>query len=350
MNWRTPHWRWAGLAALTLPLALILRETGLPASFLIGPMIAAIVFGVGDSRLRVSRWVFLGAQSIVGCLVARALSGSILASLAQDWAPMLLVVASTVAAGAAVGWVLMRFRVLPGTTAAWGSTPGAASVMVAMAAEYGADVRLVGFMQYLRIVVVVLTASLVSHLLLGAAGGEAMPALPGDPFDQAPLAQLETLAIALLGAALGRWTRLPGGGVLLPLAIGAVAHSTGAVAITLPTWLLACTYIILGWYIGLGFNRDVLVYALRAIPKLLLASALLIGLCALSAWMLTALLGIDPLTAYLATSPGGLDSVAIIAVGSHSNIPFIMAVQTLRLFVVILTGPQIAKLIARGAR
>jgi hypothetical protein len=40
------------------------------------------------------------------------------------------------------------------------------------------------------------------------------------------------------------------------------------------------------------------------------------------------------LTAYLATSPGGLDSVAIIAVGTHSDVSFVLAVQTLRLLVV----------------
>ena len=37
---------------------------------------------------------------------------------------------------------------LPGTTALWGTSPGAASVMTIMAESYGADMRLVAFMQY----------------------------------------------------------------------------------------------------------------------------------------------------------------------------------------------------------
>ena len=77
-------------------------------------------------------------------------------------------------------------------------------------------------------------------------------------------------------------------------------------------------------------NADVL-YALRAIPQLVLSTFLLIGLCAVSAWLLTLFLHTDGLTAYLATSPGGLDSVAIIAVGSGANTPFVLAVQTLLL-------------------
>ena len=63
----------------------------------------------------------------------------------------------------------------------------------------------------------------------------------------------------------------------------------------------------------------------------------------------TYLLDIDGLTAFLATSPGGLDSVAIIAIGSHADVPFVLAIQTLRLFLIILVGPALARLIARAA-
>ena len=58
------------------------------------------------------------------------------------------------------------------------------------------------------------------------------------------------------------------------------------------------------------------------------------------AWGLAHYMQIDFLTAYLATSPGGVDSVAVIAAGSHSDMALIMAMQTLRLFSILLTGPQ----------
>jgi membrane AbrB-like protein len=205
-------------------------------------------------------------------------------------------------------------------------------------------------MQYLRVIVVVMTASLVSRLLLGhdhAAAPSALAAGPEAYFPIVPL--IETLAIAVAGALIAQRLLVPAGALLVPLLLATVLHTTGVVEITLPPWLLEIIYAVVGWYVGLGFTREVVIYALRAIPRLLLATIMLIGLCALSAWMLTRLLHIDPLTAYLATSPGGLDSVAIIAIGSHVDIPFVMAVQTLRLFIVILTGPRIAKLISRHA-
>ncbi len=345
-------WRWASLLALSLAFGLALEWAAFPAALLLGPMIAAIGFGVGGSRLKLPRLAFIGAQSIVGCLIARALTTSILISVAHDWAAMLLVVATTVAAGGLVGWILTKFGALPGATAAWGSSPGGATAMIVMAEQYGADIRLVAFMQYLRVIIVVLTASLVSRLLLGAAAPvAASSALPswGALFALSPIPFAETLAIAAVGAAIGWRLRIPAGALLVPMALGAALHMTGMVVITLPIGLLGIAYAAIGWYIGLGFTREVMLYALRAIPQLVLATALLIGLCALSAWLLTGLLHTDALTAYLATSPGGLDSIAIIAIGSHADIPFVLALQALRFFAVILAGPQIAKLISKYA-
>lgn len=341
---------WAALLVLSLLFGFSLYGLGIPAAFLIGPMVAAIGFGVGGVGIKLQPLAFTGAQAIIGCLVARTLNAAILVSLAHDWAPMMLVVTATVVSGTIAGWGLMRFAHLPGSTAAWGSTPGAASVMVAMSAEFGADMRLVAFMQYLRMVVVILSASLVSHLIFGVIGSAAPPsaAPAASSLDQiAPV--LETLAMAGVGAVLGRVLRFPASSLLTPMVIAAGFHLSGLVAVTLPFWVLAITYTIFGWYIGLNFNRDIFIYALRALPKLIVSSLVLIALCALSAWVLTLLLPIDGLTAYLATSPGGLDSVVIIAVGSHADAPFVIAVQTLRLFAVMLTGPSIAKFLSRTA-
>jgi len=59
--------------------------------------------------------------------------------------------------------------------------------------------------------------------------------------------------------------------------------------------------------------------------------------------------GTDPLTAFLATSPGGADAVAIIAASSPVDLPFVMATQVGRLLVVLLVGPSLARAIARLA-
>jgi uncharacterized protein len=55
------------------------------------------------------------------------------------------------------------------------------------------------------------------------------------------------------------------------------------------------------------------------------------------------------MTAYLAMSPGGADSVAIIAASSKVDVSFVMALQTARFVVVLLIGPSLARFIAERA-
>ena len=57
--------------------------------------------------------------------------------------------------------------------------------------------------------------------------------------------------------------------------------------------------------------------------------------------------GVDPLTAYLATSPGGSDSVAIIAASSNVDVSFVMAMQTVRMIAVLFIAPVLTKYIVK---
>ncbi|MGS9059110.1 AbrB family transcriptional regulator, partial [Salmonella enterica subsp. enterica serovar Infantis] len=83
--------------------------------------------------------------------------------------------------------------------------------------------------------------------------------------------------------------------------------------------------------------------ALRPFPQILLSIFALMAICAAMAWGMAYYMKIDFMTAYLATSPGGLDTVAAIAAGSSADIALIMAIQTLRLLSIMLTGPAVAR-------
>ena len=111
-----------------------------------------------------------------------------------------------------------------------------------------------------------------------------------------------------------------------------VLHGAGLIEIQLPHWLLASCYALLGWMVGLSFSREILTHALRSLPQIVLSIFALISFCAALAFVLVKILGVDPLTAYLATSPGGLDSVAIIAASAKVDLSFVMALQTVRFF------------------
>jgi membrane AbrB-like protein len=259
---------------------------------------------------------------------------------------MIFVVLSIIGVSTLSGWLIARTGILPGTTAIWGSSAGAASTMMLMAEAYGADARLVAFMQYLRVVFVASFAILVAHF--GGHGGTSVPPHAWfEPVPALPLAAI--LAIAVLCALLGQKLRIPAGAFLIPFAVGSVLNSSGTIAIELPQWLLAAAFTLLGWNIGLGFTRAILLHARRALLPTVVSIIALISFSGLLAGMLILVLGIDPLTAYLSTSPGGLDSIAVIAASSNVDVAFVMTLQTARLILVTLIGPWLARFVADRA-
>jgi membrane AbrB-like protein len=339
---------WLLLLGLTIPITLALLWVRLPAALLLGPMVGGILLAARGAVPRLPEQLFLLAQGLLGCLMASAIPTDIFAQLAHTWPLFLSTVLAVIAAAAALGWLLTRWRVLGGTTAIWGLFPGAATTMMLMAESFGADIRLVAFMQYLRVMLVAAAASIIARVWTGSHGAHVasdrfFPVLHGQPLGG-------TLLLAGGGALAGRWLRIPAGALLLPMGLGLLLKSAGVLSLELPPWLLALAYALLGWSIGLRFTRGILLHALRALPAVALAMLTLIGGCGLLAAILVKVAGIDPLTAYLATSPGGADSVAIIAASSPVNIAFVMAMQTARFMVVLLLGPMLARWLASRAR
>lgn len=341
--------QWSSLLLLSAFLAAALDFAGLPAAFLIGPMVAAIIAGTSGATVRVPKVLFASAQAVIGCLIAASISFEILVAFSDDWLLVTAIVSATLAASSFLGWFISRFRSLPGTTAVWGSAPGGSTAMVLMAGAFGADVRLVAFMQYLRVIMVSLAAALIARLWVDTSNVEVPPQIWFPSIDWPGFGSM--VAIAVTGGLLGRLLRLPSPYFLGAAILGGFLHIGFDVPIQLPEWLLASSYALIGWSIGLNFTGALLSHAARALPQIVGSILALMAFCGGLAWILSHELGIDPLTAYLATSPGGLDSVAIIAAASNGvDMSFVMALQSCRLVFVLAFGPWLARLISRWVR
>lgn len=339
--------QWLLLLVISAVLVFLFDLIRLPAEFLIGPMIAGIIVGVNGATVRVPRLVFGGAQTVIGVLIASSLSLSTFAAIGQNWPVAAGVVLLTLGASSFLGYLISRWKIMPGTTGVWGSAPGAASAMVLMAGAFGADQRLVAFMQYLRVMMVTIAAAVFARLWVDTSG-VSLPPVDWFPVIQWP-AFGATVVLAAAGAFLGRLLRLPTPYLLGAMILAGIAHVGFNVPLQLPQWLLAATYALVGWTIGLNFTPAILRHAARTLPQIALSILLLMAMCGLLAWLLVETMGVDPLTAYLATSPGGMDSVAIIAAASRQvDLSFVMALQAARFMVVLLLGPPLAKWVARN--
>lgn len=339
-----PKWaQWCLLVVISVLLMTLLKLIRLPAALLLGPMIAAVLLETGGGRVKVPQVPYSFAQAIIGCMIARVLTADIFASFLHRWPLFLGVVLVVIVASCTAGFVISKFGILPDSTAVWGLLPGAASAMMIMAEAFGADMRLVAFMQYLRVVCVAVAAALVARFWVHVTS--APPPTVWFPSIHWSAA-VATGILVLIGVIAGRRLRIPAGTLLLPMALGAILHNVGLIEFALPPWLLALCYLLLGWTIGLRFTRRILSHAIRALPQILLSIVALMAFCGLVAVVLVRVVGIDPLTAYLSTSPGGADSVAIIAASSHVDMPFVMAFQTARFLIVLLIGPPLSRWVA----
>jgi membrane AbrB-like protein len=326
-----------GLLLLSMAAASQWLATAqVPAGRFLGPMIVAIAFAVAGCSVHLPKVIFQGGQGVIGLMAAKSITAAVLVSLAQAWPEMILATVCTIALSLAMGVGIARFGNMPGTTAIWGSAPGAAAAMISMGERDGADGRVVATMQYVRVVCVILVGALVSKVM-GTSSGHAV--LTTEAFQWPAFLG----ALVLIAAGIRFAERLPAGALLIPLILGAGLQLGGVMHITLPGWFTAPAMAAIGGYVGLRFDRVTVQYVLQRLPAMICASMILIAISAALAWGIAVSLGKDYLSVYLATSPGGLDSMAIIAVDSQADVSLVLAMQALRLFTVILLGPYLVR-------
>jgi membrane AbrB-like protein len=313
-------------------------------------LVALALALVWEGHPTVPRWGRIASLAVVGGMLAATFSPSVVPLLAGHWLPVTLVVGGTLFLSLGAGLLLSVLVRIDRKTAALGALPGAASGMLAMSDPLGADARLVALMQYTRVVVVVVTATLVGRLVAGAApqqiSDQGLQAAPGG-VDLLVQETVPTYAVTVLVAVLGAWAgtrlRLPAGALLGPLILGVALAELGIVRLAWPPGVPQGAYLILGIWVGLLFDGASVKRAGRLFPFVLASAVGLVLACAALGWTLAALTGLDGMTAYLATTPGGIESVAVVALGTEADAPLVLAVQMLRLLAVVFAGSLLGR-------
>lgn len=339
--------RWAALAAATLALGLVVGALGLPAPGLFAALLVGLAAALRGPRVALPRAGMLAAQAVVGAALGLLLRADTLRAVGAHWAPVLGVSLLTLALTVVAGVVLARVAPVDAPTAALGMIAGGASGIVAMSGELGADDRLVALMQYLRILVIVLLTPLLVPLAFpgehattaGGGGGGSGDVLAGVGV---------TVLAAVVGAALARAVHLPAGSLLGPLLVaGALALAGPADGLVVPGALQEIAFAVIGLQVGLRFTPEAVRTAGRLLLPTLAAIAANLLACAGLGALLAPLAGVLFLDGYLATTPGGLYAVLATAVSAGADSTFVLAVQVLRLFVMLLAAPPIVRALLR---
>lgn len=344
-----PHW--LVLATATALTSLAASAAGLPAAPMFAGLITGLVWAlVAPVRLAPPRAVIVGAHGTVGVALGAYFELATFAAVGEDWPAVALVVFGTLAASVLSGLLVTAFTGLDVPTSTLGTMAGGAAGIVGMSREIGADDRLVAFMQYVRVLAVVVIAPLVVALALsdGTGAGAGVP----PSHEAGSVGDVAFTAVALaVGLLVARHAPIPAGTLLGPLAVAVVLTVSGvAGGARVPGAVEDLAFAIIGLQVGLRFTPMMLAHAGRLLPAALASVALLIGACAALAALLVSVSEVRYLDAYLATTPGGIYAVLATAVGSGADTTFVLAVQTLRLLLMLLAAPPLVRLLGRRER
>jgi len=339
---------WVLVAAIVALGGWGLELAGVPSPWLFGALLLGLAIALlAPGRLAVPERGFTAAQAVTGVTLGTYLQSSALSALGHDWVAVSLVSAATLVVSLVAGLGLARFTSLDAPTAALGMIAGGASGIVTMARELEGDDRLVAFMQYARVLVVVLlTPLLIPILFPGHHGVSAAAAGGGAPVMGTASNWVLTLAIAGVAGWAAVRVRMPAGALLGPMIVaGAITLSGLDASLATPPLLRETAFAVIGLQVGLRFTVETVRQVGRLLVPVLLSILFLLVACFGLAVILAATTSVTLQDAYLATTPGGLYAVLAVAFGAGANTTFIVAVQGLRVLVMVLLAPVAVRLI-----
>ncbi len=342
--------RWLLTAPLGVVVGLLFQYLHVPASWILAGVVCGGATALISRRpLLLHKRLYQLACGTIGVLAGVPLVELTWTTLRSFLIPGLLVAIATVIFSFAAGMVLSRHApAITPDTGIMSMLAGGASFLPALARELGSDFKYVTLTQYLRLLCVTTSLPLITHLFPKPDSATAIAS------HSAPLTVLGVLLYLLIIVAaqpVGAWLHLPAPAILAPMLATILAGVALPADISLapPPLCADAAFLAVGLMCGGSLSVESLRAFARELPVTFLLIATLMGGCAALAWPLTLWLDITYFEAYLATTPGAVETV--LALGSENGAgAVVVAIQVIRIVVVLGIGgymPQILRVLSR---
>lgn len=344
--------RWVLLIAVTIAVTAGLTLLGVPSAALFAALIVGIALALPAwAPARVPRLAGVAGQGVLGVYIGTMVQQDAAGALGEEWPIVAAIAVATLILSVICGALLGLHRGVTPLTGSLALTAGGAAGLVAIARDLGGDDRVVSVVQYLRVALVTASMPVVVAVIYHA--DKSHPSTLPSQTDPAPwyLSVAMMVGLIVVGALLGRLVRLPGAGLLGPMALTVVLQLTGmSFGLAVPIVLVQIGYMVIGWQAGLAFTVESLRAVARVLPAALgLIVALALGTAGLGV-LLAHFTDLTPLEGYLATSPGGVYAVLATAVETGSNVTFVMAAQVLRVLIMLFASPLLARAVVWASK
>ena len=338
--------RWLLLSALVLAASVALDRLGLPTPWLFGGLAGALAYALSrpSEPLQLPSFAFRIGQATVGVVVGSSIAWGSLADLGPRWAIVAAVSTFSLVVSLTVGRLLIRRGASP-VTAAFSSIAGGAAGLTAMADDLHADARTVAVLQYLRLLVVLVSMPIVVGVVFSA---DVAPAAVGAGDSTLGIDLLYVAIAGGIGLVLGERLKMPSPAILGPMLVGALVGIQAPFDdATVPEVIEAIGYLAIGVQVGLRFTVASLRSIWSMVPTALFTITVVLLACAGLGWVLVVTTGAAPLDAYLATTPGGIYAVMGTSQATGGDVTFVAATQVLRLVIILASAPFLSAYLRR---
>jgi membrane AbrB-like protein len=318
---------------------------GFPAGFVSGSMFAVALAALIGRPTRMPPWLARIFFLAIGISLGTVVTPETLRGMASAPFSIGVLAITTVLITAGSAYYLTLVHRWSPLSALLAASPGALAQILALAAEYKADMRAIVIVQSVR--VLVLGVGLPSALAVF--GFEATPIVRTSHLSAAASAeQLVLLAVISVAAAFAlQWLRFPGGMLFGALMGSATLHGTGVIQVALPTWLAYSAMIGTGAVAGSRFAGMTLRMLLNDIGAALGSFAVALTICCLGITAILQVMSLSVPNLVVSFAPGAQETMLIMALALHLDPVFIGAHHLAR-FLIVSTGiPLAARFIMR---
>ncbi len=337
--------RLAETLAIGVAGGMALGLTGMPAGYLSGSILAVAAAALFGRPMVVSRPLQRVTFVVIGMSLGAVVTPETLTGMATYPLSIAVLLVGMVCVSFASATYLRVVHGWEKVNAYLASAPGAMSQVLILGAELKADLRAVAIVQSMRVVII--AVGLPAGLSLFGLVGHVTRPDPG-PMTLHVLDELAILLVAAsIGAAVADRIRFPGGLLFGAMLTSAVLHGSGLIHAVLPWWATNAAALVLGAVIGARFTNMAPRVLLNYLGAGFGSFAVAVALTAVFAAGLISVFSLRPAEVMIAYAPGSVDAMMLLALALHLDPVYVGAHHVMRIFLVSLTAPLVARTIAR---
>ncbi len=319
----------------------------LPLPWLLGPISACLVAALVGIPMAGVTPVNQAMRTILGVAVGATLTPAVLFSLPAMWPTLILVPVMVLVIGLIGVPYFQRICGYDFPTAYYATMPGGLQDMIVFGEEAGANVRTLSLVHATRVLVIVVS---LPFILRGFWNAD-LTSPPGVPASTVPLIELATMVVCAIGGwQIAKRLGMFGASILGPLILTALVTLAGGLHNRPPAEAIWAAQ----FFIGMGIGCKYAGITMQEVRRDLAAG---LGFCVVLMVLTFVFVeivygfGLAPgMEALLTFAPGGQAELTVLALIVGADVAFVVAHHVLRIFVVILGAPVVARLFSSRLR